>query len=58
MIITLTPFRISFIGGGKPKHLADECLTLSSKDYGQVEDVHLTLTHILSAVLKERIANG
>ena len=45
-------------GGGKLKQLADECITLSSRDYGQVEDAHLTLTHILSDMLKERITNG
>lgn len=45
-------------GGGKLKQLADEYIVLSSADYGQVEDTHLTLTHILSDILKERIANG
>lgn len=45
-------------GGGKLKQLADECIVLSSRDYGQVEDTHLALTHILSEMLKERMANG
>ncbi len=45
-------------GGGKLKPLTDECIILSSTDYGQVEDTHLTLTHILSGMLKERIAYG
>lgn len=45
-------------GGGKLKQLADECIALSSRDYGQVEDTHLALTHILSDILKRKIANG
>ena len=51
---------ISFtgFGGGKLGELTDECIALSSSDFGQVEDVHLTLTHILSNILKDRIANG
>ena len=44
-------------GGGKLKQIVNECITLSSKDYGQVEDAHLALTHILSDMLKERITN-
>lgn len=51
---------IGFIGfgGGRLKELADECIVLSSTNYGQVEDTHLALTHIISDMLKERIANG
>ncbi len=45
-------------GGGKLAELTDECIVLSSRDYGQVEDTHLALTHILSDMLKERIASG
>ncbi|MCK4814799.1 SIS domain-containing protein [bacterium] len=45
-------------GGGRLKELADECIVLSSNDYGQVEDTHLALTHIISGMLKERISNG
>lgn len=50
---------IGFVGfgGGKLKELADECVCLTSKNYGQVEDTHLALTHILSDILKERIAS-
>lgn len=49
-IIGLTGF-----GGGRLIQLADDYITFSSMDYGQVEDVHLTLTHILSMMLKEKI---
>ncbi|MAG14869.1 MAG: SIS domain-containing protein [Dehalococcoidales bacterium] len=45
-------------GGGKLKQLADESIALSSRDYGQVEDAHLALTHILSDFLKEKIASN
>ena len=45
-------------GGGKLKELADECIVLSSRNYGQVEDAHLALTHVISDMLKERIAGG
>jgi D-sedoheptulose 7-phosphate isomerase len=48
---------IAFIGfgGGRLKALVDIELTVSSKNYGQVEDLHLSLNHILSQYLKEWI---
>lgn len=51
---------IGFVGfgGGKLWKLADECVALSSKNYGQVEDIHLALTHILSDILRGKIANN
>jgi D-sedoheptulose 7-phosphate isomerase len=50
---------IGFIGfgGGKLKELVHKAVTLSSRDYGQVEDVHLSLDHIISYLVRERIAN-
>lgn len=45
-------------GGGKLKELAHKCIVLSSRNYGQVEDVHLTLDHVISCLVKEKIANG
>ena len=50
---------IGFIGfgGGKLKELVHKCIVLSSKDYGQVEDIHLSLAHIVSYLVKERIIN-
>jgi len=42
-------------GGGKLKDLVDIDITVSSRNYGQVEDFHLTLDHILSQYLRERI---
>ncbi len=47
---------IAFVGfgGGKLKGLVDVDITVSSKNYGQVEDLHLTLNHIVSQYLKER----
>ncbi len=51
---------IGFIGfgGGELKELVDKCAVLSSRDYGQVEDAHLCLAHIISYLVKEKIANG
>lgn len=45
-------------GGGKLKELAHKSIVLSSRDYGKVEDVHLVLDHIISYLVKERIAGG
>ena len=45
-------------GGGKFEELTDKCIVLSSKDYGQVEDAHLCLVHIVSNLVRKRIANG
>ncbi|MFC1985402.1 SIS domain-containing protein [Chloroflexota bacterium] len=45
-------------GGGKLKGIAHKCIVLSSRDYGQVEDIHLSLAHIISYLIKERIVNG
>ena len=45
-------------GGGKLKECAHQCIVLSSNDYGQVEDVHLSLAHIISYLVKEKIANS
>ncbi len=44
-------------GGGKLKGLAHKSLVLSSKDYGVVEDIHMSLAHIISYLVKERIVN-
>jgi len=43
-------------GGGKLKELANAAIVFSSEDYGQVEDAHLVITHIISYLIKERIA--
>ena len=50
---------IGLIGfeGGKLKELVDSSVTLSNKDYGQVEDIHLSLAHIISYLVKEGINN-
>ena len=51
---------IGFIGfgGGKLKELAHKYAVLSSRDYGQVEDAHLSLAHIISYLVKEKMTNG
>lgn len=45
-------------GGGKLKEIVQKSVTLSSTDYGQVEDTHLVLVHIISYLIREKIANG
>jgi D-sedoheptulose 7-phosphate isomerase len=48
---------IGFSGfnGGKLKELAQKSIVLSSRDYGQVEDSHLCLSHIISYIVREKI---
>lgn len=43
-------------GGGKLKGLVHKSIILSSQDYGQVEDIHLVLGHMISYLVRERIA--
>ena len=51
---------IGFVGfgGGRLKGIAFKSIVLSSRDYGQIEDAHLSLTHIISYLIRERIANA
>jgi len=41
-------------GGGKLKDLVDVDITVASRNYGQIEDFHLSLDHILSQYLKAK----
>jgi len=47
---------IGFIGfgGGKLREMVDVDITVSSRNYGHVEDLHLTLNHLISQYLKQR----
>jgi len=45
-------------GGGRLKELAHKCIILSSRDYGQVEDAQLCLAHIISYLVRDKIANA
>ena len=51
---------VAFIGfgGGNLKDLVDKSIVLSSRDYGQVEDAHSCLAHIIAYLVKEKIVNG
>jgi D-sedoheptulose 7-phosphate isomerase len=51
-------YTIGFIGfgGGKLKDIVDYSVTLSSKSYQQVEDVHMVLVHVISLLVKEKIS--
>ena len=44
--------------GGKLKHLTQNNIIVCSQNYGIVEDTHLCLAHIISHIVRERIANG
>ena len=43
--------------GGKLKGLVDKAIIVASRDYGQVEDAHLCLAHIISYLVREKMAN-
>ena len=45
-------------GGGKLKELVDKAIIVSSKNYGQVEDIHSSLGHIICFLVREKIAHG
>lgn len=51
---------VAFVGfgGGNLKDLVDRAIVLSSRDYGQVEDAHSCLAHIIACLVKEKIVNG
>jgi D-sedoheptulose 7-phosphate isomerase len=51
---------IGFIGfgGGKLLDMVDHHITVSSRDYGNVEDIHLILEHAISAHFRERLKQG
>jgi len=42
-------------GGGKARELVDRQITISSTNYGHIEDVHMMLNHVITAWLKARI---
>jgi D-sedoheptulose 7-phosphate isomerase len=52
-VVTFTGF-----GGGKLSKLADCGVVLSSHYYGPVEDVHLTIGHLVPQMLRARIQNA
>jgi D-sedoheptulose 7-phosphate isomerase len=45
-------------GGGKLKEIVDEHIIVANSNYGQVEDIHLILSHAISQYFKEIIENG
>ena len=42
--------------GGAARALCDESIVVPSFNYGQVEDVHLVIGHIVSQYLRQRLA--
>jgi len=51
---------IGFIGfgGGKLKGMVDAHVTVDSRNYGHVEDLHCILEHLISQCLRQRIEAG
>jgi D-sedoheptulose 7-phosphate isomerase len=49
---------LAAFGGGRLRATTDKCIVLSTRDYGQAEDIHLALGHILTYLVRERIQNG
>jgi len=45
-------------GGGQLKDLVDADVTVASRNYGHVEDVHCVLGHLISQCLRSRIEAG
>jgi D-sedoheptulose 7-phosphate isomerase len=43
-------------GGGKLASMVHHQITVSSREYGPVEDLHMILDHIISGFLRQRIA--
>ena len=50
-----TTIGLSGFSGGKLKDIADKSIVLTSRSYGQVEDAHLSLAHMISYLVRERI---
>lgn len=44
-------------GGGKLQYMVDEHITVSNTNYGQVEDVHLILSHAIAQYFRNLIEN-
>ncbi|MBI5058525.1 SIS domain-containing protein [candidate division KSB1 bacterium] len=44
-------------GGGKLAELVDHQITVSSREYGPVEDLHMILDHIISLYMRRVISN-
>ena len=45
-------------GGGRVHHMADCGVVLSCRQYGPVEDVHLTLGHLIPQLLRRKIQDA
>jgi D-sedoheptulose 7-phosphate isomerase len=45
-------------GGGKLRGMTDRNINLSTHDFGQAEDIHLSLGHIISYMVKAKMKNG
>jgi D-sedoheptulose 7-phosphate isomerase len=46
------------MGGGKLASLCDAHITVASDDYGQIEDVHMVIDHLMTAYLRKWLSEG
>jgi len=44
-------------GGGRLAHIADRAIVFSAKDYGQIEDTHLVMAHLISEEVRRKLKN-
>ena len=51
---------VSIVGNfeGEVLKFSDYKLIIDSKDYGIIEDIHLSLNHVISSNIKEVYSNG
>jgi D-sedoheptulose 7-phosphate isomerase len=50
-----TTIGFTAFSGGKLKGMTDKSINLSTHDFGQAEDIHLSLGHILSYMIKDKM---
>lgn len=43
-------------GGGELRNIVDEAIVLTSKDFGQIEDTHLAVCHMLCYLIREKMS--
>jgi D-sedoheptulose 7-phosphate isomerase len=53
-----TTIGFTAFGGGKLKGITDRSINLSTRDFGQAEDIHLSLGHIISYMIKAKMKSN
>ncbi|MEN6440728.1 MAG: SIS domain-containing protein [Syntrophobacter sp.] len=57
---TVGAISIGLIGftGGKLQHMVDECVIVDNDNYGQVEDIHMMLSHMIAQYVGKMMQDG